>query len=200
MKKVNMKTFIATVMLGMIITQGVNAKVQVQNMPNLSGINGGINSGCHFSVSSTQIDYGEMSRWQLQDVSNGRTVTPGKRTLTLTAVCPFSQKIRLAVRGNRSSHGEIRYGDRGWISLNIVDAQLDGKSVQMSGITADNQIKGLTNKLIPGEYFAATLNGQFARGKSFTARLEITPEIPETAARVASQQSSEAALTIELLN
>lgn len=198
-----MKFLVKALMIWLIASFGASAKIERPMIQNLNGIPGITDSRCHLSVSNAVIDYGELSRWQLQEVANGRALTPGKRTLTFNALCPFSQTMRLMVFGDKASNGELRYGDQGKVLMKISDAQLDGKSVQLSAMTSDNRLTGAAfdaKQLKPGERIAATVNGRKAIGKVFSAKIEIIPLMPEGAARVASRQRSEAAMTIELMD
>ncbi|MFL1501611.1 fimbrial protein [Pseudomonas sp. O64] len=163
-----------------------------------------VDARCKLSLGSHVIDYGTMSRGQLQDTTQGRnTLTPGKRTMILSAVCPYSQSMRFALRGDRSATGNLRYGDQGSMTVRISEAQLDGQSVQVVSTSLEGIVSGAasdTRLLQPGQIFAPIANGRLAKGKAFTARLEIEPVLPEAETRVSARQSSEATLTLELMN
>lgn len=174
------------------------ADVQL-NQPSLP-----VDSRCSLSTGGGMIDYGNQSRWQLQEASTGgNSLTPGKRTLTLSVVCPYTQLLRLILRGDRAENGDLRYGDRGSIVVRLFDTQLDGQSVQIMNVTPSGGVNGTaTNShlLKPGETIAATLNGQLIKGKVFTARLEIEPIMTKEEARVAVSTRKESFLTLELVN
>lgn len=158
---------------------------------------------CSLSAGAPMIDYGVQSRWQLQDAGGPQRVTPGKRSLQLNVVCPHSQAMRLMLRGERAGNGELRYGERGSVALRLLDAQLDGQGVQLAATTPDGVLSSGGQdslRLLPGNGFAVVQNGQLLKGKSFTARIELEPVMPESAARVSARQVSEANLTLELMN
>ncbi|RMT64915.1 hypothetical protein ALP29_200417 [Pseudomonas syringae pv. avii] len=163
-----------------------------------------IDTRCSLTAGGGVVDYGTLSRWQLQDAQTGHNnVTFGKRTLTINVACPFSQIMRLTVRGERSIRGDFRYGNRGSMIVRLFDAQIDGESVQIASNTPDGIIKGAVGDSVllrPSESFSAISNGQLAKGKTFTARLEIDPTLPEADARVSAHEVNEANLTIELMN
>ncbi|WP_213878244.1 fimbrial protein [Pseudomonas sp. dw_358] len=152
---------------------------------------------CTVSFGNDQVDYGTVSRWQLQDAQTGpHEVTFGKRTLMLSVICPYSQTIRLRLYGERNASGDLRYGDRGRLILRLSDAQLDGKNVQLVSSRPDGVVEGSTHDslwLQPGQVFAPGIDG-----KALTARIEIEPILPETEARVGSLRSSESRFRIEL--
>ncbi|RTF43319.1 fimbrial protein [Serratia marcescens] len=158
---------------------------------------------CSLSAGAPVVDYGVQSRWQLQDTGGPQRVTPGKRSLQLNVVCPYSQSMRLTLRGERAGNGELRYGERGSVALRLLDAQLDGQGVQLAATTSDGVLSGGGQdslQLLPGNGFAAVQNGRLLKGKSFTARIELEPVMPESAARVSARQVSEANLTLELMD
>jgi hypothetical protein len=158
---------------------------------------------CTLSAGAPIIDYGVQSRWQLQDATEQQKLTPGKRTLVVNIVCPYSQTIGLIVRGDKASNGDLRYGDRGHVILNLLDAQLDGQPVQLAKIAPDRggyAVVATPLLLQPGNNIAPIRNGQRITGKHFSARIELEPVMPETAARVSSHQVSEANLTLELMD
>lgn len=156
---------------------------------------------CSLSAGASVINYGTQSRWQLQDVAGGQKVSPGKRMMMVNVVCPFSQAMRLTVRGDKAGNGELRYGNEGSVKLHLSDAQLDGQSVQVATTMPDGTLNGSAESgllLKPGTSFVALRNGKVAQGKNLSVRIELEPVMAESAARVTAQESSEAQLTLEL--
>lgn len=162
-----------------------------------------VDTRCSMSVGSPVIDYGNQSQGQLQSAGNGQTFTLGKRTLMLSIACPYSQTMRLTLRGAQAANGDMRYGDRGSIRIRVMDAQIDGLAVQLTSTTSDGVLEGgaETSLLLqPGKSFAATQNGHFIKGKAFNARIEIEPVFPESATRVSARQVDESFITLELMD
>ncbi|MDR0805538.1 MAG: fimbrial protein [Enterobacteriaceae bacterium] len=168
------------------------------------GIAPPVDNRCKISASSPVIDYGTQSRWQLQDVAgNKNEVSTGKRTLMLSVICPYTQTMRLMVRGERAANGDLRHGMKGNIKIRLTDPQLDGKAIQITATMPDGVLTGGAESILllqPNKGFAPTQNGQLAKGKTFTARLDIEPVMPESAARISSHQTTETQLTVELLD
>ncbi|MGE8177324.1 hypothetical protein [Pseudomonas fluorescens] len=158
---------------------------------------------CSVSLGGELIDYGTQTRWQLQNapaVSNSSTF--GKRTVMLSVICPYTQAMRLTLRGQTNASGNVVYGERGSLVIRLSNAQVDGKSVQIAGSTADGIINDAASDsrlLQPGRTFAPVVSGELTRGKTLTAQLEIEPVIPTADARVSRRQISEARLTMELM-
>jgi hypothetical protein len=198
-----MKTLFKTVVLGLALSQSAEAISALHGTTADRASILPIDTRCSLSAGAPVIDYGTQSRWQLQDVDGGQKVTPGKRMLMVSVVCPYSQILRLTVRGDRATNGDLRYGSRGSASLRLLDAQLDGQSVQVATTTPDGVLSGapVSSLLLqPGNSIAATHNGQLAKGKSFTVRIELEPVMPESAARVSAREISESHLTLELMD
>ncbi|UUW17347.1 fimbrial protein [Serratia ureilytica] len=197
-----MRTFFTTLALGLALSQPAEAISALHGTTTDNAILP-IDTRCSVSAGAPVIDYGTQSRWQLQDVAGGQKVTPGKRMLMVSVVCPHTQTMRLTLRGDRAGNGDLRYGDRGSVSLRLLEAQLDGQNVQVAATTPDGMLSGAPESsllLQPGNSLVATLNGQPAKGKSFTARIELEPVMPESAARVSARQISESNLTLELMD
>ncbi|MBK0126281.1 fimbrial protein [Pantoea sp. S61] len=151
---------------------------------------------CSVSVGNSTVDYGRQSRGQME--WNGATYTPGKRIMTLSVVCPFAQPIKLALQGDRAADGSLRYGDNGRLKVRLSDAQLDGQAVQLRDITAGDKAVASSLQLKANTRFEASGNGLPLSGKSFTARLELEPELSMDAATVSrsTQFSSSFALDV----
>ena len=157
---------------------------------------------CSLSAGAPVIDYGSQSRGQLQAGDNPQALSLGKRTLMVNIGCPFPQNMRLALRGAQGVNGDLLHGDRGSVYVLVLDAQVDGQAVLLSRTTPDGVLQGGAEtglRLQPGNNFAATQNGHFVQGKSFTARIEIEPVFPESATRVSARQTSESLLILELV-
>ena len=157
---------------------------------------------CSLSAGAPVIDYGSQSRGQLQTAGNSQTLTLGKRTLMLNIGCPYSLNMRLALRGAQAQNGDLLHGDRGAVKILVLDAQVDGQTVLLTRTTPDGLLQGGAEtglRLQPGDNFAATQNGHLVQGKSFTARIEIEPLLPESATRVSTRKTSESLLILELV-
>lgn len=155
---------------------------------------------CSLSVSNPVVDYGVMSRWQLEDMGVG-SVSPGTRSLTVSVVCPYPRAMLLRVEGEGSEQGGLRYGERGTTRLRLLDAQMDGNAVALRTVTPAGiitEIGGHILALNAGQRLAPVTQGKLAEGKTLTARLEIQPVLAKVDARVGSPQRSETMLTLTL--
>lgn len=159
---------------------------------------------CSLSLGGDVVDYGDQSRGQLQDALAGRnSVTFGKRELMLSVACPYTQNMRIALRGVRNERGSLRYGNGGSLTVRLFGAQMDGRRVLVASANPAGVPNGAaTDSLLlrPGESFAPIVNGQLAQGKTLTVRLEVEPTLPEAEARVSIRQVYESNFRLELLD
>ena len=206
-----MKRLVATLALGLTISQLATAMQPpysgTKDMSSIRPVMPAIlpvDTRCTLSLGSGVIDYGSQSRWQLQNASTAfNSLTFGKRTLPLGVVCPYTQHMRLTLRGERGPNGNLLFGKRGNLTIRIFDAQMDGSSVRLAQTSSDGILSAaITDSLTlqPGQSFAPITNGNLAQGKVFTANLEIEPVLPEAEARVSAHQTSQATITLELMN
>lgn len=156
---------------------------------------------CQMSVSNSNVDYGLQSRWQMQDVDGtSQAVTPGKRQLSVTVICPYTHAMRLTVLGDRTPRGEFRYGDTGKLLVRVISAQLDGQTVSVALSTPEGLLRSApqdTLVVLPNQPFSAVTGNQPAHGKALNVRLEIQPMVTDNDARVSSRQVSESTLSVQ---
>lgn len=160
-------------------------------------------SGCSLSASERHIDYGVQSRGQLQALAGGSLLSPGQRSVMLTVVCPYAQTMVMAVRGEATASGDLRYGERGGVKLRILDVSMDGKNVHVAATLANGTPDGQPSsglRLQPGQHVGVIQNGHLLNGKTLSARIEIEPIMPEGDARVSYQHTTESRLTLELID
>ncbi|MBE4810065.1 MULTISPECIES: fimbrial protein [unclassified Enterobacter cloacae complex] len=159
---------------------------------------------CQISTSTTDIDYGLQSRWQMQDVDGRRqAVTPGKRQLSVTVVCPYTHNMRLKVMGGRTVRGEFRYGASGELQVRVTGAQLDGRDVPVALTSSAGALLGAPQEiltLLPDQTFSAVSGNLPSQGKTFNVRLEIQPVLTDNDARVSSRQANGASVSFELMD
>lgn len=157
---------------------------------------------CTLSVSSPFVDYGVMSRWQLQDLPNGQ-VTPGTRSTMLNVVCPHPRPIKLLVQGEANETGHLRYGEHGHTEFRLLNVMLDGNAVELRPLSPDGSLAEANGEALPlsvNQQLVAVSAGQVAKGKMLSARLEIQPVLGEDNVRVSSTQRSGSQLILTLID
>jgi hypothetical protein len=156
---------------------------------------------CMVTVGPTTINYGSLSRWQLQKSGVAQHLTPGKRTLILTVTCPFNQEIRLSMEGNAAPNGQLRYGEEGYATVRLSEVMADGHEAMVALIEGDGNVVDTSETSLfikPGSRWEVVNARGKVRARSVTARLEVEPIIPDWAAKVSGEQVSESALTLSV--
>lgn len=159
-----------------------------------------LDSRCSVSVSSPVVDYGTQSCWQLEESGAGR-LSPGRREITVSIVCPHAQEMVLRADGESTGRGGLRYGEQGATRLLLKEARLDGVAVELKSLNAGGDVTttgGESVTLKAGQRVAPVVQGRIATGRTLVAQLEIQPFLREDAARVRVRQSSETRLTLTL--
>lgn len=157
---------------------------------------------CTISVSNPFVDYGVMSRWQMQDLPN-RQVTPGLRSTMVNVVCPHPRPIKLLVQGEVNETGHLRYGENGYTRFRLLDIQLDGNAAELRPLSPDGALAEAASEALPlasGQRLITVSSGRVIEGKTLTARLEVQPILGEENARVSSMRRSESQLTLTLID
>lgn len=160
-----------------------------------------IDSRCNIDVGNQHIDYGNMTRYQLQNVPDSSTaLTPGERTLSLSASCPSARAIAFTLLGPRGADGKLRYGTQGALLVRMDDAAVDGKKVQLLVQNRQGQSAPLlpedSIQLNPGQKIVAMREGKVVQGNILTARLTLLPVLPSSSTQVATQTTSEGRFTL----
>lgn len=157
-----------------------------------------IDPRCNVAISHENIDFGTLTKGEL--MRDGKGYSPGKRTLMLSVTCPAPRVMRMVVQGDGAADGSLRYGSQGKLKLHLSNARLDGQAINLKEITLNDQPTRAELTLKSGTRFEVSDNGLPLRGKSFTARLEVEPELPDAATRVRTLTTSEARLSLRLIN
>lgn len=154
---------------------------------------------CAISVSNNNIQYGQLSRWQLEKASTASNLlTPGKRTVSATISCPVSQIIRVRLRGDATVSESFRYGDKGVLSIRLINAWRDGQAFTPDHIASGESrtvTSPLPRKIRPGDLLTS---GGEALVRTLALQFDIEPHLPESAARVSARTESEGRFVLTL--
>lgn len=115
------------------MTLNVNTKLMACLLSLFAGI-ASASSDCDLTVSQAQTNFGTFNRGTLSQAANGtQTNVIGKKSTTVTIVCPRPERITLLYRAASSGVGEgYQLGDIAHVTLVASDAQADGKSVSLA--------------------------------------------------------------------
>lgn len=132
---------------------------------------------CRMTLSEPRVDYGVIRPAQ---ASSGRALmtldTP--RTLHLSVLCTDSSAMALRFSGVAADTQGFQFGRQGRFTLNLRQAQVDGKPV--SWLPDDSS----SAQLLPGRVLAASAGGTPVAGRRLTAQVEIAVQLPADALSV----------------
>lgn len=158
-------------------------------------------SHCVISAGGRMVDYGVMSRWQLQETGRGAELTPGVRTLPVTVACAYTQEFRLRMVGNSNLAGQVRYGNSGWLKMRVNNLRVDGRAtgiVVSSPNESAREVASGSAAVSDGSLFSPYSEGQRVTGRTVTFNLILEPRLSERDSRVGAPTESEAGLRITL--
>jgi hypothetical protein len=158
-------------------------------------------SQCMIRAGREVVDYGVLSRWQLQETSRAGELTPGARSLPVTIACPYAQNFRISINGTSNVGRLVRYGRSGWLKLQATNLRVDGMPTGMTVESPDEGSRAVTSgtaALEDGSVIIPRNGGQIVTGRTVTFDLVLEPRLAEHASRVTAPLESEAGLRITL--
>lgn len=132
---------------------------------------------CRMTLSEPRVDYGVIRPAQ---ATSGRALmtldTP--RTLHLSVLCTDPSAMSLRFNGVAADAQGFRFGRQGRFTLNLRQAQVDGRPVSWQ---SDDTSSG---QLLPGRILYASVGGMPVTGRRLTAQVEIAVQLPADALSV----------------
>ncbi len=132
---------------------------------------------CRMSLSEPRVDYGVIRPSQ---GSSGRaTVTlDTQRTLHLSVLCTNPSAMALRFTGVAADAQGFQFGRQGRFTLNLRQAQVDGRPVSWQPDEASS------GQLLPGRVLSTSAGGAPVMGRRLTAQVEIAVQLPADALSV----------------
>jgi len=148
---------------------------------------GAFAADCDVRLTNSVVDYGVVSRGELGAGMGIPFMTLGTRKLTLTAVCHQATTMALRFEGESAAQGGFRFASKGWFTVKVSDATLDGNAVLLAHTT--NVVSGSTGgasaiDLRPDGRVSIITLGQKAVGKVLSAQIEIEAFVDDASTRV----------------
>ncbi|SEM32197.1 Protein of unknown function [Pseudomonas sp. ok272] len=140
---------------------------------------------CRLSLSQTQLDFGLMNRAIHSTQARERLL--GERRVSLTLNCPHPTDMSLFYRGLAAFGERLRFTDRGSYHVQVSDAVLDGKAVELGLLAGSGQAPSLSASTLtwrPEHAIVPLADGSPAQGSSFSAQLLVSAWAQEDAAQV----------------
>ncbi|MEW5558772.1 hypothetical protein AB1287_00655 [Enterobacter asburiae] len=155
---------------------------------------------CTVTAGAGVVDFGSRSRGQLGNINGG--MTPGTRTLLVSASCTLPQVMKLRLDG-MARGGSFNWGGADSIlRVRALRAQLDGEGVQLQRLNNAGVPEGQPSAslfITPGDGLMAVHNGLPVHGKQLSVTLEIVPVLGEKDSRPVQRAYPEASLSITLV-
>lgn len=132
---------------------------------------------CRMTLSEPRVDYGVIR--PSQATSGRATVTlDTPRTLHLSVLCTNASTMALRFSGVAADAQGFQLGRQGRFTLNLRQAQVDGRPVTWQPDEAAN------GQLLPGRALYASAGGAPVTGRRLTAQVEIAVQLPANALSV----------------
>lgn len=155
---------------------------------------------CTVAAGGGRVDFGSRSRGQLREVPGG--LTPGTRSLTVSAGCTLARSMKLLIsapaRGADFSWG----GTDSLLRITARQGVLDGTPVQLQRLNMAGSPEGQAAdevRLAPGETLVAAYKGLPVQGRQFGVTLDITPVTGERDSRPVQRAYPETSLRVTLV-
>ena len=146
---------------------------------------------CTMQFSQQKLDYGSFTRSELQtSKTSSGLLSMGKRTFSLSSTCGAGALIGVTFNANSHDENGYRFAQNGLFTLKIIDAQLDGRTVQMrpSARIASGAESGL---LRPGDYLVPHDGQTPALGERLNLQIEAHALLTEDDVYVSSNETKE---------
>ena len=148
---------------------------------------------CRMTLSEPRVDYGVIRPSQ---ASSGRaTVTlDTPRTLHLSVLCTAPSAMALRFSGVAADAQGFQFGRQGRFTLNLRQAQVDGRPVAWQPDEASS------GQLLPGRALYVSAGGTPVMGRRLTAQVEIAVQLPADALSVRREMLLEGHGQFELVS
>lgn len=131
------------------------------------------NDNCTVSFQQSIIDYGALTRTQLNRNSQGLTLDP--KTVVIQINCLDNVDPELAIKDIQKGGDTFAYGKNGKLNILLKSFQIDGQIVSTE-IIRNNVIIADTEKLRPNDVIQPK---NISKGKNITAILQVEPIVSD---------------------
>ncbi|WP_416770945.1 hypothetical protein ACMGT0_30470 [Pseudomonas sp. RHF3.3-3] len=140
---------------------------------------------CTLSLSQAQIDLGSLRLGSLPIQPGQSELSLGLRRLSLTIVCPRSTAMLLRFEGAAAGPQAYRLA-RGYFTVGLGNARLDGEPVSLA-VEGRPEEHGADWLMAPGRTVRVLAQGLPAKGRFFSAQVEVEPRLPLAMSRVGDE-------------
>ena len=141
-------------------------------------------TNCEIKLSQPHLDFGQFSQGTLiKSRTPSGHLSIGIRTISLSSSCGPDSLIELSFNATSYDESSYTFADNGKFTLKILDAQLDGREVQMRSrdriATSDER-----NLIRPGDHLVPFDGQTLAIGERLNLKIEAHALIDEAQSRV----------------
>lgn len=182
-------------------TRGVRAGVGPGTMPPGAVTVPPAGPRCEVVLGASAIDYGAVTRYQLEGHGSTGELSFGKRRMVLHVTCSTPLLPGLVFRGPSSASNYL-FGTAGKVTLTLSEPQLDGRPVQLGNATMVGEMPARvasSARLMPGQVIVPVLDGRPARGTRWSAIVDVEPVVPRDSSQVATPTTLETNGTFQVL-
>lgn len=136
---------------------------------------------CEVMLSTTQVQYGRLSRATLAAEADGRLGLPA-RTVGLHVQCAEPGDMTVMFHGTPAVGHGFQFTDKGRFVVRLRDGKLDGMPVDLGRIVRGAGMPGQVGTSLtwhPGEPLVPSMHGQVALGREFSANIDIVAQVDE---------------------
>ncbi|MGF6093467.1 hypothetical protein [Pseudomonas sp. 18175] len=146
-------------------------------------------ASCRLFLSQSVIDFGQLR-------SADRSASLGRRTVRLNVVCPENSTIALRFQADAADGRGYRFGSQGLFGLALLHPQLDGKPVELAQLYNPSERNG---QMRPGQPLVVVAGGLPAKGRTFSAQVQVDTWLPSAATAVRDKTTLEGGGRFELV-
>ena len=142
---------------------------------------------CDIRLSRAEMDYGRMTRAELQVTRSAGPVSIGKRQIALNVVCRQAQRFELQFDALAASAEAYRFGKSGYFTMNLKQATVDGQPALLMESARNGGAAGApsdTVRLLPEGSVTVVRGGGQAVGKTMTLQIEVDTFVDDATTRV----------------
>ncbi|WP_017902630.1 hypothetical protein [Pseudomonas asplenii] len=153
---------------------------------------------CTLSLSQPQVDLGMLRLGRFSLLPGQSEISLGPRRLTLTIVCPRPTAMVLRFEGDAAGPQAYRLARQGYFTVGLSNARLDGEPVTLAlaGRPTERQDAWL---MVPGRSLRALVHGMPAKGRFFSAQVEIDPRLSTAMTQLRDETAVEGRGRFELV-
>ena len=154
---------------------------------------------CTLSLSQSQIELGALRSGALALEPGQPELFLGTRRLSLNIACPWPTSMVLRFEGPAAGPQAFRFDRQGRFTVGLSNARLDGKPVTLATVQRPAEAAA-SRMMAPGQSLVVLAQDVPAKGRFFSAQVEIDTHLPLSATRVRDETPIEGRGRFELLS